>query len=94
MNDETQCYCNGVETLPKEKLLERYLDFLGDTMEIVPGIPPPDFIEVAIEDKESRDPVAFLDGFNRWANEQGWLPHAGSITKSDAGTLAADGVNS
>jgi len=94
MHDETQCYCNGVEALTKEKLLERYRDFLGDNMEIVAGIPPPDFIEIAIENMESRDSVKFIDGFNRWADEQGWLPCAGSITESDTGTQAADGVHS
>jgi len=94
MNDETQCYCNGVEIMSKENLLERYRDFLGDNMEIVPGIPPPDFIEIAIEDMESRDPVEFRSGFKRWSDEQGWLPRAGSITESDTGTRAADGVHS
>jgi len=96
--DATKCtahhYSNGVETLTEEELLWRYRDFLGDEMEIVAGIPPPDFIEIAIENMESRDPVAFLGGFNRWADEQGWLPCAGNITESGAGIRAADEVNS
>jgi len=94
MNDETKFYCNEEKTQTKEKLLEWYRSFLGDKMEVVPGIPPPGFIEIAVEDMESRDPVKFFGDFNRWADEQGWRPCAGNITESDAGTLAVDGVHS
>jgi len=94
MNDETKFYCNEGKTLTKEELLEWYRGFLGDKMEIVHGIPPPGFIEIAVKHMESRDPVKFFDDFNRWASEQGWRPCAGSITEADAGTLAVGEVNS
>jgi len=90
MNCDTQYkYSNGGYVMTKEALLDQYREYLGDDMENVPGTVPSDFIEIAIESMEARDPVGFIAGFKRWADEQGWLPCAGS-----AGTRAASGVNS
>jgi len=92
-------YSNGSEKLTKEQLRDEYEKFwLRTIMRDIPLAGRPHSPERAVREglakMEKNDPVGFLDDFKRWADEQGWLPCAGSITESDTGTRTAGEVHS
>jgi len=92
-------YFKAAERLSRERLLNQYRAALFAReyrRYILAGTknPPWRAVQEQIANIEKSDPIGFLDDFKRWADIQGWLPCAGSIMESGAGTQAADGVNS